>query len=346
MTKKLSLLVPMYNEADVIDNFFARVQPVLEGLELEWEIICVNDGSKDRTLEMLCQWHERDGRIKLINLSRNFGKERALIAALDLASGDAVIPMDVDLQDPPEQIPRMVDLWQQGFDVVNAIRSSRKGDSVVKRTTARLFYRIFNSLSNFDFPSDAGDFRLLSRRVCDLLRSMRESHRFLKGLSAWVGLPTTTIYFEREPRSGGETKWNYWRLWNYAVEGIVSFSTVPLKMASYLGLITASASFIYAGLLVARTMMFGDPVKGYPSLMVALLFIGGVQLIFIGVIGEYIARIHDEVKGRPIYVVDSMRGFEEMDVQRVANMSACPRSPNGIPCSQDRGQDIPTSDRQ
>ncbi len=315
MTRKLSLLVPVYNEADAIDNFFARVQPVLEGLELEWEIICVNDGSKDGTLGLLWQWHESDNRIKVINLSRNFGKERALIAALDLAGGDAVIPIDVDLQDPPELIPRMVELWQQGFDIVNAIRSSRKGDSVAKRTTARLFYWIFNFLSNFDIPSDVGDFRLLSRRVCDVLRSMRESHRFLKGLSAWVGLPTTTIYFEREPRSAGVTKWNYWRLWNYALEGIVSFSTVPLKMASYLGLLTASVSFIYAGFLVARTLIFGDPVRGYPSLMAAVLFIGGVQLIFIGVIGEYIARIHDEVKGRPIYVIESTRGFEDRDTQ-------------------------------
>ncbi len=309
MTQKLSLLVPIYNEADVIDNFFVRVQPVLEGLEFEWEVICVNDGSRDGTLDLLWQWHERDDRIKVINLSRNFGKERALIAALDLASGDAVIPIDVDLQDPPELIPRMVELWQQGFDIVNAVRSSRKGDSLAKRITARLFYFIFNALSNFDFPSDAGDFRLLSRRVCDLLRSMRESHRFLKGLTSWVGLPTTTIYFEREPRSGGATKWNYWRLWNYALEGIVSFSTVPLKMASYLGLFTAITSFIYGGFMVVRTLLFGDPVHGYPSLMAAVLFIGGVQLIFIGVIGEYIARIHDEVKGRPIYVIDSTRGF-------------------------------------
>jgi glycosyltransferase involved in cell wall biosynthesis len=338
MNKKLSLLVPVYNEADVIDSFFARVQPILESLEMEWEVVCVNDGSKDGTLDMLWQWHEKDPRIKVISLSRNFGKERALIAALDLAGGDAVIPIDVDLQDPPELIPQMLEKWEQGFDIVNAVRSSRKGDSLVKRTTADLFYRIFNSISNFDFPSNAGDFRLLSRRVCDVLRSMRESHRFLKGLSAWVGLPTTTIYFEREPRSAGVTKWNYWRLWNYALEGIVSFSTVPLKMASYLGLITASASFFYAGFLVVRTLMFGDPVKGYPSLMAALLFIGGVQLIFIGVIGEYIARIHDEVKGRPIYVIDSVRGFEDRDMQRMANIPSCARSPNGIIGAQARDQ--------
>lgn len=338
MTKKLSLLVPVYNESDVIDSFFARVQPILEGLDLEWEVVCVNDGSKDGTLGMLWQWHEKDSRIKVISLSRNFGKERALIAAMDLASGDAVIPIDVDLQDPPELIPQMLEKWEQGFDIVNAVRSSRKGDSLVKRTTAGLFYRIFNYISNFDFPSNAGDFRLLSRRVCDVLRSMRETHRFLKGLSSWVGLPTTTIYFEREARRAGSSKWNYWRLWNYALEGIVSFSTVPLKLASYLGLLTASVSFFYAGFLVIRTLMFGDPVQGYPSLMVALLFIGGVQLIFIGVIGEYIARIHDEVKGRPIYVIDTMRGFEELDIQNSANFPSCARTPNGFVGAKVAGQ--------
>ncbi len=316
MTKKLSLLVPAYNEEEVIDIFFEQVRPILEGLDLEWEVICVNDGSTDRTLELLWQWHEKDDRIKVINLSRNFGKERALTAALDFANGDAVIPMDADLQDAPELIVRMVELWEQGFDIVNAVRTTRKGDSFAKRASARLFYRIANALSDWYIPSDAGDFRLLSRRVCDVLRSMRETHRFMKGLFAWVGFPSTTIYFERNPRSGGVTKWNYWRLWNFALEGIVSFSTVPLKISSYLGIVTATFSFIYAGVLVIKTMIFGEPVRGYPSLMTAVLFFGGVQLIFIGIIGEYIARVHDEVKGRPIYVIDSVRGFGEHDTQR------------------------------
>lgn len=321
MNKKLSILVPAYNEEDVIDLFFERVRPILEGLTLEWEVVCVNDGSKDRTLELLWQWHERDDRIKVINLSRNFGKERALTAALDFATGDAVIPMDADLQDVPELIVRMVELWEQGFDIVNAVRTTRKGDSFAKRTSARLFYFIANALSDWHIPSDAGDFRLLSRRVCDVLRSMRETHRFMKGLFAWVGFPSTTIYFERNKRSGGVTKWSYWRLWNFALEGIVSFSTVPLKISSYLGLVTATISLLYAGFLVIRTMLFGDPVHGYPSLMTAVLFFGGVQLIFIGVIGEYIARVHDEVKGRPIYVIDSVRGFGDHDSQREIGVS-------------------------
>jgi polyisoprenyl-phosphate glycosyltransferase len=310
MTQKLSLLVPIYNEADVINLFFERVLPIMEGLALDWEILCVNDGSKDRTQELLAQWHARDARIKVINLSRNFGKERALTSALDLASGDAVIPIDVDLQEPPELIPRLVSLWREGFDVVNATRSSRASDSLPKRATAKLFYRVINSLSDVEIPRDAGDFRLLSRRVCDVLRSMRETHRFMKGMFAWAGFPSTTIYFERLPRSGGVTKWNFWRLWNFALEGITSFSTVPLKIASYLGLLTATLGLFYASFLVVRTLIFGDPVKGYPSLMTAVLFFGGVQLMFIGIIGEYIARIHDEVKGRPIYVIESTKGFE------------------------------------
>jgi glycosyltransferase involved in cell wall biosynthesis len=306
---KLSLLVAVYNEADTIEPFFARVLPILQGMSLDWEIICVNDGSRDQTLALLWQWHETDERIKVINLSRNFGKERALTAGLDFARGEAVIPIDVDLQDPPELIPRMVELWQQGFDVVNAIRSKRDGDSLPKRASARLFYRLINSLAEIQMPRNAGDFRLLSRRVCEVLRSMRETHRFMKGLFAWVGFPTTSIHFERPPRSGGRSKWNYWRLWNLALEGVTGFTTLPLKFASYLGLMTAVLSLSYAAFLVIRTLLFGEPVRGYASMMTAILFFGGVQLIFIGVIGEYIARIHDEVKGRPIYIVESTRGF-------------------------------------
>ena len=310
MTKKLSLLVPMYNEEEVIGPFFNQVLPIVEQLALDWEIVCVNDGSKDRTLEILLEWHQQDERIKVINLSRNFGKERAMTAALDLAQGDAVIPMDADLQDPPELIPEMVEKWQLGFDVVNAARASRDTDTITKRTTAGLFYRLINTVSETEIPRNVGDYRLLSRRVCDVLRSMRETHRFMKGLSSWVGYPTTTIYYERQPRLGGETKWNYWNLWNYALEGIISFSTVPLKIATYLGLTAATLGFAYAIMLVIKTMIFGDPVQGYPSLMTAILFFGGVQLIFIGIIGEYIARIHDEMKGRPIYVIDTTHGFD------------------------------------
>ncbi len=320
MNKLLSLLVPIYNEASIIDAFFDQVLPILKGMEIDWEVICINDGSKDSSAEILTQWHQKEPRIKLIQLSRNFGKERALTAGLDLAKGDAVVPIDVDLQDPPELIPQMVELWSRGFDVVNAVRSKRATDSVAKRITARFFYRIINILTETKIPSNAGDFRLLSRRVCDELRNLRETHRFMKGLFAWVGFPTTTLYFERQRRSGGRSSWNYWKLWNFALEGIISFSTVPLKIASYLGLTTASISFIYACILIIKTLIFGDPVKGYPSMMTAILFFGGVQLMFIGIIGEYIARIHDEVKGRPIYIIESVSGFSPPEVEKARSL--------------------------
>jgi glycosyltransferase involved in cell wall biosynthesis len=311
MKQTISILVPMYNESGVITPFFEHLLPILDSLEVEWEVICVDDGSNDDTLTELVEWHERIGAIKVISLSRNFGKERALAAALDYASGDAVIPIDADLQDPPELIPQMIELWKAGYDVVNAIRSNRRDDKPLKRITARLFYRAINKVSEVEITPDAGDFRLLSRRVCDVLRTMRERHRFMKGLFAWVGFPTTQIYFERPHRVAGDSKWSYWKLWNYAIEGITSLSTVPLKLASYLGLLTAGISFVYALVLIAKTLIYGEAVKGYPSLMTAILFFGGVQLIFIGVVGEYIARIHDEVKIRPIYVIDTLYGLEK-----------------------------------
>jgi glycosyltransferase involved in cell wall biosynthesis len=204
----------------------------------------------------------------------------------------------------------MVDLWLQGYDVLNAVRSSRDSDTWVKRTTARLFYRFINTVADVPIPRDVGDYRLLSRRVCDALRTMRETHRFMKGLFAWVGFPTASVEYKRPPRSAGQSKWNYWRLWNFALEGIISFSTAPLKLASYLGLATASYSLLFACYLIIRTLIYGDPVRGYPSTMAVILFLGGIQLLFIGIIGEYIARIHEETKGRPIYIVESTQGIE------------------------------------
>lgn len=307
--RKLSLIVPMYNEEEVIPSFFAAILVVMGKLTLDWEIICVNDGSRDRTLELLRAWNQRDTRIKVINLSRNFGKERAMTAAIDYASGDALIPIDADLQDPPEIIPQMVELWKQGYDVVNAVRAERKSDSVAKRVTAGWFYRVLNIISDVPIPSDTGDFRLLSKRAYTALRSLRETRRFMKGLFSWVGYPTVEIKYERKPRAAGTSKFNYWKLWNFAIEGIASFSTAPLKVSTYLGLTSALISLCYAVYVVINTLVYGNPVSGYPSLMTAILFLGGVQLIFIGVIGEYIGRIHDEVKFRPIYIVESVCGF-------------------------------------
>jgi len=311
--KRLSLIVPMYNEEEVVAKFFMSVLPILNGLPVDWEIICVNDGSHDHTLELLYGWNRRNNRIRIINLSRNFGKECALTAGLDYMTGDAVIPIDVDLQDPPKLIPEMVKLWLDGVDIVNAVREERDNDSFLKRTTSRWFYKIINAISDTPILQDVGDYRLLSRRVCDVLRAMHERRRFMKGLFSWVGFPSASVYYRRESRIAGATKWNYWKLWNFAIEGITSFSALPIKIATYVGLTIAGASLSYALFLVIDTLMFGNTVKGYPSLMTAMLFLGGMQLMFIGVVGEYISRIHEEVKGRPIYIVESAKGFEPVD---------------------------------
>ncbi|WP_037076558.1 glycosyltransferase family 2 protein [Rhizobium mesoamericanum] len=305
----LSLIVPMYNEEAVIPVFFRTIIPILEALPVQWEIICVNDGSRDKTLSLLTDYNKNDARIKVINLSRNFGKENALTAGLDHASGEALIPIDVDLQDPPEFIPIMVNAWLAGADIVNAARKDRQTDTWAKRTTSRYFYRIVNLISNVELAQDVGDYRLISRRAADAVRSLRERRRFMKGLFSWVGFSVETIYYDRAPRAAGTTKWNYWKLWNLALEGITSFSTVPLRIATYLGLSAAVLSLTYALYLVLDTLFFGNPVSGYPSLMTAILFLGGVQLIFIGVVGEYVGRIHEEVKQRPIYIVASTKGF-------------------------------------
>jgi glycosyltransferase involved in cell wall biosynthesis len=249
--------------------------------------------------------HQKDSRVVVIDLSRNFGKEAALTAGLDHTLGDCAIPLDADLQDPPEVIPELLAKWQEGFDVVNAVRLSRDGESWFKRASAHTFYRIINRMSEVDIPADTGDFRLLSRPVLDALKTLPERRRFMKGLFAWVGFQTTSIYYRREPRYAGKTKWNYWRLWNFAVEGITSFSQVPLQLAAHLGLIVSALAFIYAVYLIIGTLVYGNPVKGYPSMMVAVLFLGGVQLIALGVIGEYLGRIYEETKGRPVYLVRS-----------------------------------------
>ena len=274
-----------------------------------WEIICVNDGSSDDTLLQLIALHSRDQRIKIIDLSRNFGKEAALTAGLDATLSDAAIPLDADLQDPPELIPELLAQWRKGFDVVNAVRLSRKGESWLKRASAHVFYRVINRMSEVEIPPDTGDFRLLSRSVLDALQALPERRRFMKGLFAWVGFRSTNIYYHREPRHSGRTTWNYWQLWNFAVEGITSFSQVPLQLAAYLGFLVSLLAFLYAIWLIISTIAYGNPVKGYPSIMVTLLFLSGVQLMALGVIGEYLGRIYEESKQRPVYLVKQAWGI-------------------------------------
>lgn len=297
----LSVIVPAYNEASVLEVFHQRLSAVLANLPMQTEVIYVNDGSTDQTLDVISSLRMNNHTIGIVDLSRNYGKEIAMAAGIDYAQGDAVVLIDADLQDPPELIPELVQNWQNGYDGVYAVRLSREGESWLKKVTAHFFYRLMNRLSRIPIPEDTGDFRLLSRRAAASLKKLREQHRFTKGLFSWIGYPQKAVYYHRDPRLAGKTKWNYWRLWNFALEGITSFTTAPLRMATYLGLLTALSAFLYAGIIIYKTLAFGEPVRGYPSLMVVILFLGGIQLIGIGIIGEYLGRIFDETKIRPLY---------------------------------------------
>jgi glycosyltransferase involved in cell wall biosynthesis len=299
----LSVVVPVYNEEAVLPELLRRLLAVLDTLDAAAEVVFVNDGSRDRSLEVLTRMHEADSRVAVIDLSRNFGKEVAMSAGLDYANGDVVIVIDADLQDPPELIPAMVREWRDGFDVVIMRRTSRARESWLKKASARAFYRTIGRLGSIEIPENVGDFRLLSRRAVEALRSFPERSRFMKGLFAWIGFKTRTLDYDRDGRHAGETKFNYWRLWNFALEGITSFSVGPLKVASYVGFITALAAFVYGAFVVTKTLLYGDPVRGYPTLVLLLLFFGGVQLMALGVIGEYLARMFVEVKQRPLYFV-------------------------------------------
>ncbi|MHB1748873.1 MAG: glycosyltransferase family 2 protein [Acidithiobacillus sp.] len=305
----VSIIIPCHNESGNLATLYARVCAVMDEAGEPWEMICVNDGSGDDTLLQLIALHHQDRRVRVIDLSRNFGKEAALTAGLDAAQGEAAIPLDADLQDPPELIPELLARWREGFDVVNAVRLSREGESWLKRASAHVFYRIINRMSDVEIPPDTGDFRLLSRPVLDALQVLPERRRFMKGLFAWVGFRSTNVYYHRAPRHAGKTTWNYWRLWNLAVEGITSFSQVPLQLAAYLGFVVSLLAFLYAVWLVISTLVYGNLVKGYPSIMVTLLFLGGVQLMALGVIGEYLGRIYEESKQRPVYLVRQAWGM-------------------------------------
>lgn len=301
----LSVVVPMYNESAGIALFFETIQPVLSAITESWEIVCVDDGSRDNTFLLLEEVAAREPRIRLIKLSRNFGKEIALSAGIDQAIGDAVIPIDADLQDPPELIVEMVEKWRQGYKVVLATRKTRtKAESWLKRATAWMFYHLIAKISSVVIPQNTGDFRLMDRQVVEVIKMLPERTRFMRGLFSWVGFATTTIYYHRPERKAGVTQFTSLRMWNYALDGIFSFSALPLKIWTYIGVITAGLSLVYAFYLVAHTLLYHDYVPGYASIMVAILFMGGVQLISLGVLGEYVARTYEETKQRPLYVVE------------------------------------------
>jgi len=305
----VSIVVPLYNEAPNVDYLLGRLKSVCEQLDLNYEIVCVNDGSRDDTLKLLIEHHDQNPSIKVINLSRNFGKEVALTAGLDYATGQAVVPIDADLQDPPELIAEMLEKWREGYDVVYAVRRSRQGESWLKKFTADSFYRVIGNMSRVSIPRNTGDFRLMDRKVVDALKQLPERSRFMKGLFAWVGYKQTAIYYDRAPRYKGQTKWNYWKLWNFAIDGITSFSLAPLKVWSYIGLSLSLLALIYASFLILRTLIYGVDMPGYASIMVGVLFLGGIQLITLGVIGEYLGRVYEEVKGRPLYLVRDFYGI-------------------------------------
>ena len=311
MKIELSIIIPIYNEEDNLDYLFERLESVLENLNTNYEIICINDGSKDNSLEALKKHNLRNPHIKVVNFSRNFGKEVALSAGLDYSSGAAAIPIDADLQDPPELIEQLVAKWQEGYDVVYATRRVRD-EGWFKNFTASGFYRVISKISKTQIPANTGDFRLIDRRVIEALKQMPERNRFMKGMFAWVGFKQTSVFFDRPQRYKGSTSWNYWKLWNFAIDGITSFSSVPLKIWTYVGLLISFFAFIYASFLIIRIILRGYiDVPGYASTLVIILFFGGIQLITLGVIGEYLGRVYEEVKARPLYFVRDSYGFDE-----------------------------------
>ncbi len=300
----ISVVVPAYNEEEVLAEFHETLVKAMSEVPVCLEIVYINDGSTDNTLDIINGIRTKDKRVTLIDLSRNFGKEIALSAGLHKAAGDAVVVIDADLQDPPELIPELIKEWENGYDVVYAKRTFRGGESFLKKTTAHFFYRMMQRVGKFTIPEDTGDFRILSRRAVNALNAFKEHHRFMKGLFAWIGFRQKAVHYQRDARRAGETKWNYWHLWNFALDGITSFTIAPLRISTYIGLVTALGAFGYGIYMVIETLLHGNEVAGYPSLIVIVLILGGIQLMAIGVLGEYLGRIFNETKQRPLYFVN------------------------------------------
>ena len=305
-----SVVIPVFNEKENLELLYRRLSKVLENLCDDYEIVFVDDGSTDNSLEMIRKFRETNERVKIISFSRNFGHQTAITAGTDYASGSAVIVMDADLQDPPEVIPKLVEKWREGYDTVYAIRESRK-DPILKRAIAFVFYRLFKRISEVDVPADAGDFRLMSRRVVDILKTMPERNRYLRGLASWVGFDQARVRYARDERYAGERKYTLWQSTRLAFDGITSFSQFPLRLAIQLGLVVSIVGFLYTATIIILALVFGRVVPGWTTLMAAVLFLGGVQLIVVGVIGEYIGRIYVEVQQRPLYLIKEKIGFSK-----------------------------------
>ncbi|MCL5777765.1 glycosyltransferase family 2 protein [Limibaculum sp. FT325] len=306
---RLSIIVPMFNEEEAVDPFLDRLLPVVAGLAGDFEVLCIDDGSRDATVARVLARRGAEPRVKLIALARNFGKEAALSAGIDHAEGDAVVAIDADLQQPPELIGRMIERWREGFDVVACTRTDRSADSRARGFVSRTFYRVFNRIAEQPIPPETGDFRLMDRAVIDALRQLPERNRFMKGLFAWVGFRVTTLPYDHIQRTAGASKFRFWKLWNFALDGITAFSTFPLRVWSYLGFAVAILAILYASFIVLRTLIFGADVPGFASILTAVLFLGGVQLISLGILGEYVGRILVETKRRPVYLVRAAWGI-------------------------------------
>lgn len=303
--KLITILIPAYNEEDVLDQLYDRLSHVISGIpDYEFELLFVNDGSKDRTIDIIRELRKLDNRVSFVDLSRNFGKEIAMGAGFDYARGDAVIILDADLQDPPEIIPEMIKYWEEGYDDVYAKRRNREGETWFKKWTASQFYKILQKTTRIPIQENTGDFRLLDRRCIEALKKIRETQRYTKGMFSWIGYNKKEILFDRDPRAAGETKWNYWKLTELAVEGITSFTTFPLRISSFVGFFISVIAFVYMIWIIFKTLVFGEEVAGYPSMMVIILFLGGIQLLSLGILGEYLGRVFNETKQRPLYFVD------------------------------------------
>lgn len=307
--KKITILIPCYNEENSLSLLYERLKKMILFLPVyQFQILLVNDGSTDNTLNIMKELHAKDKSVSYLSLSRNFGKENAMLAGLDYAEGDAVILIDADLQDPPELIPKMIEEWEKGYDDVYARRRSRAGETWFKRITAHCYYRILRKFADIDIPADVGDFRLLDRQAVDALCSLREKQRYTKGLFSWIGYNKKELLFDRDARAAGNSKMNIHKLVGLAVDGITSFSVAPLRLASILGIVISSVAFMYLIFVIVKTLLFGDPVAGYPSMISIILFMGGIQLVVLGIIGEYVGRIFYEAKRRPDYLVSEYNG--------------------------------------
>ncbi|URZ00150.1 glycosyltransferase family 2 protein [Clostridium felsineum] len=309
--KKYSIIIPLFNEEEVIEECYSRVSSILDKIDAASEIVFVNDGSKDKTESLVNEICAKDSRVKLVNFSRNFGHQIAITAGMDYCSGDAMVIMDADLQDPPELIPKMINKYKEGFDVVYAIRKKRKGETAFKKLTALAFYKLLKSMANIDIPVNTGDFRLISRPVCEALKLIKEKNRFVRGLVCWVGFKQTGIEYVRDERYAGETKYPLKKMLKFSMDGITSFSPKPLRLANYLGCCFSLLAFIYAIYAILAKILYNRAIQGWTTLIVLISLIGGINMILLGILGEYIARIYDETKDRPLYILKNLVNIKE-----------------------------------